>query len=797
MKGFSSGKLQLIVWATLLFGVSFSACNKHPRETNPQPLIHQPVTLQFAETEIWPEDYFPPDIAIDSVVIEGVTLSSTGKPFIYTTPPGFPTMGMMQIYGGSLCVDVPLKKSAVVEHVFQFDPQKGDYQTVHLKGEFNGWVHERNPLEWVDGVWKTTLMLTRGDYQYLLVADGKEMVNPNAGELVDNNMGGVNSLLKVGAEGSGTPPVLWTLTHVNCEVSFMAQHQPSHIMVFWNNSRVSSENVIQNGEEVKINIPREAKKHLRSFLRVYAWNDAGLGNDVLIPLQYGKVVTNPDLLTRYDHHKAIMYNVFVDRFFNGDPDNDKRLPDSIVHPRANYHGGDLAGVLQKLQEGYFEELGVNTLWLSPVVKNTDTPFGWWSDPPTKFSAYHGYWPISFTEIDTHFGQPEDLSMLVSTAHSTGVNILLDFVANHVHQEHPYFVANPGIATPLKLPDGSLNLERWDEHRLTTWFDVFLPSLDLEQEKIAQTVSDSVLWWVTQYHIDGFRHDAAKHIPLTFWRMLTRKIRNQVTYPLQRPILQMGETYGSAGLIGSYLGSGMLDAQFDFNLFDAALGAFAGGQDFVQLSRRINESFSTYGWHSLMGNITGNQDRGRFISYAGGDLLFSENAKKAGWTRDIGVGDPVAYDKLKMMMAFIMTLPGIPVIYYGDEIGLAGGNDPDCRRMMRFGDALDFNERKLLEVTRRLAYLRNYNMAMMYGDFQSIEIRKNTMTLTRTYFGNTVIVVFNNSADEQVLKISSAALIDPEKFMPNFGAAVVNQHDEFTVTLKPWSFELLTKPYQHQ
>lgn len=781
----------------LVLTIGIVACKQHPRENNPQPLIHQPITLNYAETEIWPEDFYDPNTGIDSVLIEGVKASSGNDSFIFKTPENFPVMGVMQIYGKGIRVDVPVKRSSVVAWPYAFNPGNQMYKQVSLKGEFNGWVHERTPLQWVDGAWKTTLLLPRGDYQYLLVADGKEMKDPDAAEQVDNNMGGFNSLLKVGVSSTGSAPNLWTVSQSKCEIVLQSLNNPSNILAFWNNRLIAPEDLQVTDSEIRIKIPRESKRHLRSFLRVFAWNDAGLGNDVLVPVQNGKVITNPDLLTRFDLHKAIIYNVFVDRFYNGNPANDKRHPDSVMHPRANYHGGDLAGVLKKVQDGYFEELGVNTLWLSPVVKNTDGAFGWWNDPPTSFSAYHGYWPTSFTEIDSHFGKPEDLSMLVASAHKSGINILLDFVANHVHEEHPYFVANPGISTPLKLPDGSLNLERWDEHRLTTWFDVFLPSLDLEREEIAQTVSDSVLWWVTNYQIDGFRHDAAKHIPLTFWRMLTRKIRTQVTYPQQRPVLQMGETYGSAELIGSYLGSGMLDAQFDFNLFDAALGAFAGGQDFSQLNRRINESFAYYGWHHLMGNITGNQDRARFISYAGGDLLFSENAKAAGWTREIGVGDPVGYDKLKMMLAFIMTMPGIPVIYYGDEIGLAGGNDPDCRRMMRFGDQLQFNERKVLEVTRLLTKIRNSNLALIYGDFQHIDIAKNSLVMARTHFGNTVYMAFNNSPVEQSLQIPFSENDQPDKFLPNFGASLSKVNETYQVTLKPWSFEILTKPYQHQ
>ncbi|MFO7723569.1 MAG: alpha-amylase family glycosyl hydrolase, partial [Bacteroidales bacterium] len=392
----------------------------------------------------------------------------------------------------------------------------------------------------------------------------------------------------------------------------------------------------------------------------------------------------------------------------------------------------------------------------------------------------------------HFGKPDDLRMLVTQAHQAGINILLDFVANHVHQDHPYYKADSAIATALRLPDGTLNLERWDEHRLTTWFDVFLPTLDLEREDVARTVSDSTVWWVTEYHIDGFRHDAAKHIPLTFWRMLTKKLREQVVYPEQRPVFQMGETYGGVELIGSYLGSGLLDAQFDFNVYDAALGVFAGGQSFDQLGQRLKQSLAYYGSHNLMGYITGNQDRGRFISYAGGDLKFEENAKAAGWSREIGVGDPVGYDKLNMLMAFNMTIPGVPVIYYGDEFGMAGGNDPDCRRMMRFGPELNPKEEKNLEITRRLTLLRKQNMALMYGDISYWNLNGNTLVYARNYFRNKVIVVFNNTGEPADIDVNVKSFAPDKSFRTNFGGTLRGSGDQLTVSLKPYSFEVLTQ-----
>jgi cyclomaltodextrinase / maltogenic alpha-amylase / neopullulanase len=783
--------LLVLLSAAVLFNPS---CRSAKEKTSSDPVIHQAVWLEWNVSVIWYEDYLPPGVIHpDSVLIDGkqVQMNKANCYIMYRTPEDAPGVMVMSIFTGDKRIDVPLKKSEKERIVYSFDPGDKRYSSVSLKGEFNGWTPSATPLELFEGKWQAVMILPKGSYQYLVVADGKEMLDPGCERKVDNNIGGFNSLLSIGNQDHEKMPALITDDFSGKKVHMRVANGPVKVTAFLNNRALPDHRIRVDEDRITIEIPDKASKMERSYLRVYAWNDHGFANDLLIPLQDGKVVTNPDKLTRHDLHTAIMYNVFVDRFYNGDPSNDKHLPDSIVHPRANYHGGDIAGVLKKVEQGYFEELGVNTLWLSPVVQNVDGPYGYWPDPPTKFSSYHGYWPTSFTQIDTHFGRPADLRMLVAEAHRSGINILLDFVANHVHQDHPYYKADSTIATALRLPDGTLNLERWDEHRLTTWFDVFLPTLDLEREDVARTVSDSTVWWVTEYQIDGFRHDAAKHIPLTFWRMLTKKLREQVVYPENRPVFQMGETYGGVELIGSYLGSGLLDAQFDFNVYDAALGVFAGGQSFDLLGQRLRQSLAYYGAHNLMGYITGNQDRGRFISYAGGDLRFEENAKAAGWSREIGVGDPVGYDKLNMLMAFNMTIPGVPVIYYGDEFGMAGGNDPDCRRMMRFGSELNHYEDKNLEVTKRLTLLRKQNMALMYGDFSYWQQHPSSLIYARTYFGNTVIAVFNNSKESVEIDLDIKSFAPGVSFRTNLGGTLSTSGDQLKIALKPYSFEVLT------
>ena len=116
-----------------------------------------------------------------------------------------------------------------------------------------------------------------------------------------------------------------------------------------------------------------------------------------------------------------------------------------------------------------------------------------------------------------------LQELIDKLHSKKMNILLDHVSNHVHKDHPVIKAHPEWATILNLPDGRLNLQLYDEYRLTTWFDTFLPTLDFSNPEAIDIMTDSALYWIENYGIDGFRHDATKHIQLDFWRSLSNKI----------------------------------------------------------------------------------------------------------------------------------------------------------------------------------------------------------------------------------------------------------------------------------
>ena len=487
----------------------------------------------------------------------------------------------------------------------------------------------------------------------------------------------------------------------------------------------------------------------RSYMRVYAEDEKYLYNDLLLPMQDGQIITDASQLNRHDQQAQVLYSLMIDRFYNGNAANDWKMNSPEVLDIVDYQGGDLAGITAKIADGYFDALGVNTLWISPITQNPWDAWGYYpftngnkydaAKTYTKFSGYHGYWPIYATQLDSRFGTPEEFRTLLDSAHAHEINVVLDYVANHMHINSPTLQEHPDWHTDSILPDGRRNFELWDDARLTTWFDKHIPTLDLEREEVCEQMTDSALYWLANYELDGFRHDACKHIPEGYWRMLGQKIATR--WP-GRPIWMIGETYGSPELIGSYIKSGMLNAQFDFNVYFTAREALCGltGMDEV-LSNELT-SLATYGAHHTMGNISGNHDQIRFASIAGGAIDIHSYGKEEGWTQEIGIGDAdVAYKRALLLEVLNSTLPGVPCIYQGDEYAEVGGNDPDNRHMMRF-EGLNDEQIQMRKQVAELMAMRRHSMPLLYGDLIPLESSADLISYKRVYLGQAVVVTIN-------------------------------------------------------
>ena len=706
--------------------------------------LASPIQLTGDSTRIIQSDYFTSPVIIDSIVSDDSALQvSYIDDYIFIVAnQDNRSISNLTLYAEGIPYSFLVKGNTTYNGKYiRLPNNEKRINQLQIKSENRGWTLF-NLLETDDTFRLDYGHYKPGKYQYKLVADGKEIDDPSNPIKISNGMGGFNNVLEVKGPNKDQLPKITTDSFTQTEI-IISSEKTDGVYAYWNNFRIEAK---KEGDKFKLLIPPFAKYEARSHIRVYGYNNVAVSNDLLIPLAKGKVIIDPSKLNNNDWHSSIMYFMMVDRFVDGDTSNNKPVNDPAILAKAQYYGGDIKGITQKIKAGYFQDLGINTIWISPITQNPIDAWGQFNNPDTKFSGYHGYWPITSTSVDYRLGNSADVKEMLRTAHSNGLSVLLDYVANHVHEQHAVYQKHKDWVTPLYLPDGTMNTEKWDEHRLTTWFDTFLPTLDLEKQEVTDFMVDSAIYWITEYDFDGFRHDATKHIPNNFWRTLNKKVK-KVSQEKGKYIYQIGETYGSHELINSYIGSGLLDAQFDFNMYDNALPVFATqDESMTRLGEALEAGLSTYGYHHLMGNITGNQDKPRFMSYADGTLSFDTpwmEYKRIGWKQTIEVQDSLAYRKMAMFNAFNLTIPGIPIIYYGDEIGMAGAGDPDNRRMMRF-ENLKRHEADLQKEISNLIKLRNENMALLYGDFAIIENSYSRLIYRRSYFDVSITITLDKS-----------------------------------------------------
>ena len=582
-----------------------------------------------------------------------------------------------EVCDGGLCEDAPCNLVA-----FTYDPGGTTYDTVHVAGDFNATDDVWPPtiadggyaLTWYpdDGVWFGRFDIPNGSYQYKLVLDEDAFVaDPANPDTVPDPFGGVNSVLTVDCASGG----------------------------------------------------------------------AGACGDV----------------AAFDWRDTVMYFVMVDRFYDSD---DTAVPvpgatdgDADTGASGQYEGGDIAGVTARMP--YLVDLGVSALWLSAPYDNRDAA-GDAIDPRADtnvYSAYHGYWPspdnIDYSDpmapsptpqVESRIGTAADLREMIAAAHDAeaanghGVRVLFDYVMNHVDIDSGLYDAHPEW---FARQDGRIRLcqteNLWDdpEWGVKCAFTDYLPPFDFANaDARAWSVADAI-WWAREFGIDGYRLDAIKHVPLSWLTDLRDALDTAIPEPEGDRFYLVGETfaYDDAGLIRRYVDPDeMLDGQFDFP-FKARLceALFTPGGNLGSFASWMTGNDTFYGDGALMTTWIGNHDIPRPIHFASGQIDNCRQGSFAGdpntpeydgngWTNQYDQPrDARPYELLGLAFAVMMTNPGIPLIYYGDEIGLAGGGDPDNRRMMPWNDDdLLPAQIALRDDVRALARIRAENPVLSRG-----------------------------------------------------------------------------------
>ncbi|MCP4807912.1 MAG: glycosyl hydrolase, partial [Proteobacteria bacterium] len=315
----------------------------------------------------------------------------------------------------------------------------------------------------------------------------------------------------------------------------------------------------------------------------------------------------------------------------------------------------------------------------------------------------------------HFGDEAALEALVDGAHDRGMRVLVDWVGNHVHEQHPYVTDHPDwfADTPLICDDD----DNWNQNPETCWFDSFLPDVSYDHPDALYAMVDDAVDFALRWELDGFRVDAVKHMTHGAHASLQGLVEQRIEHSSaggDEDFYTVGETFdGDRGLIASYINDQELDAQFDFPLYFTLRSTFlTGGSSLADLESSYQSSQDTFSG-SVMSTFFGNHDVERSISVAwegehgecpSGSLY---EASSPDWE------DP--YDQMAMAWTWLLTHEGLPLVYYGDEIGLPGHYDPDNRQVMRFPGELSGWEEELLGHVQALGQARLAHPQLAVGE----------------------------------------------------------------------------------
>jgi alpha-amylase len=435
-----------------------------------------------------------------------------------------------------------------------------------------------------------------------------------------------------------------------------------------------------------------------------------------------------------DWRDEIIYQVLIDRFANGDRNNDYNvtLNDNIL---ARYMGGDYQGVIDRAD--YLQALGVTAVWVSPIVVNVEEDAG--------IASYHGYWAQDFKNVNPHFGDIVAFRRMVDALHERDIKVILDIVTNHVGQLFYYDINRNGRPDMVIYGSGSQFdpdefwedplevISEWDPRydprgvqgwtslgesgpapivwvnmpeinrippsppefhndtwynrrgRVTDWdvreqvergdFPGGLKDLDTTNPDVRDALIDVFKFWITQTNIDGFRIDTVKHVDHAFWQQFAPAMRRHAADLGKEQFLMFGEIFdGDDARIGSYTFDGELDSAFwfsqKFQVFD---DIFKRGQGTARAEALFASRAANYGAQPHPGGLN--------ISPQQAMVSFIDNHDVQRFLFDAPGGEPA----LKAALVFLLTEDGIPCIYYGTEQGFDGGNDPANREPLWWAD----------------------------------------------------------------------------------------------------------------
>ncbi|WP_017381610.1 alpha-amylase family glycosyl hydrolase [Paenisporosarcina sp. TG-14] len=423
----------------------------------------------------------------------------------------------------------------------------------------------------------------------------------------------------------------------------------------------------------------------------------------------------------------IIYFIMVDRFNNADSSNDFKV--NAADQKA-YNGGDFKGITGKLD--YISDMGFTAIWLTPVFDNEE-------------KGYHGYWINDFYETEEHFGTIEEFKTLVKEAHKRDMKVILDFVVNHVGPKHPW-VNDEAKLDWFHEEQPIINWDNQQEVENNWLFD--LPDLNQENPETRKYLLDAAKWWIQETNVDGYRLDTVKHVPKDFWSDFSSEVKS-----VKDDFYLLGEVWhNDLRVVASYEETG-IDSFVDFSQNEHLRTTFSKpNQSLDWLFTSLERNMAFFRQPELLGNFMDNHDMIRFTR----DSIQNKQ-------------DPVT--RWKLALTYLYTAPGIPIVYYGSEIALDGGEDPDNRRLMDF-DA----DNELINYLTKLGELRQQYPALSRGELEVLHEEAGMAVYKRSYKDEQLIVAINNTTKSQTVIIDNKDLPLNKELTVLLAGIVVSESD---------------------
>ncbi len=666
---------------------------------------------------------------------------------------------------------------------------KRKIKSLSIAGTFNNWNHKYDTFRKVENLsikkrdkYQIILLLPEGEYEYKFVVNDKMWIeDPNNSNKKADGNGGYNSLLVVNNECqiyTGDKNEIITFGIFN-------EFFPRGEFIDSQTMRISCRTYKKNVKQISailgsnsfllknyfsddiweyFSVQIDRKFYTKKF-QLFLSNDKDEKTCIHSNFVIKKNETNLEWI-----QKGVFYQIFCDRFCNGNSEINPDFNEWYYSPQKNklspavrqqqyflekdwskinflkensakkhsvFYGGDLFGVREKLP--YLKDIGVTIIYFNPLVKS---------------ESNHKYDTYDYFSIDPHFGENSEFKILVQEAHQKGISIILDFAFNHVgvgffafqdclkngkNSEYSNWFDCHQYPLPEKIPDDF----KASDYYQCWWGHATLPDLnyDLDRQHPAENyISDIkdanvnkplvdyllkvVEFWLIEMDIDGFRLDVPNEVPFWFWKLFKDKVKF-----LKPNAYLIGEIWHNATeWLDNYF-----DAVMNYSYFrEPVLQYFAlqnwSTEKFVSV---VLEGLHHYGFCnlSLMMNLLDSHDTHRFLESAIGDIR-----------------------KLKLALIFQMTWIGTPHIFYGDEVGLMGGNDPDNRRPMNWDFYKNQKLSNLHDFYKKIISIRKANSVLIFGEVEIIHSKQNVLVYKRSLLKEEIFILINNSEETKQIDL---------------------------------------------